>query len=148
MRRRIGASIATLWWQGLGRLGLDRARWQSLPRTTRRAVKALVWIGIGLLLIAFLGVWKPSALVIGAIVFLLVVPDYSRILGRRVGRFVVPVGILAIAVTYPFYASSNGSVTATRIPTTAAARLPWRATAPLTRTEPPNGIEGKQTRIA
>jgi branched-chain amino acid transport system permease protein len=124
VRRRIGASIATLWWQGLGRLGLDRARWQSLPRTTRRAVKALVWIGIGLLLIAFLGVWKPSALVIGAIVFLLVVPDYSRILGRRVGRFVVPVGILAIAVTYPFYASSNGSVS------TAMPQLPIFGTFP------------------
>jgi branched-chain amino acid transport system permease protein len=126
MPRRIRSAIAAFWWEGLGHLGLDRARWQKLPPLTRRAVKAFVWIGIGLLLIAFLGVWKPSALVMAAIIFLLVVPDYSRLTigGRRVGRFIVPTAVLALAVTYPFYASSNGSVS------TAMPQLPIFGTFP------------------
>jgi branched-chain amino acid transport system permease protein len=112
VRRRLRAAIAAGWWYALGRVGLSRQRWLQLPRTPRRAAKALIWIGIGLLLVAFGGVWKISALAIAAVVFLLVVPRYDRLTigGRPVGRFVIPAAVLAIAITYPFYASSSGGV--------------------------------------
>jgi len=112
MRRRIRVAVAAAWWSVLSRAGLTPHRWQRLPRTTRRAVKAIVWVAIALVLVGFLGVWKWSALAIGAVVLLLVVPRYDRLTfrGRRVGRFVVPGAVLALAVAYPFYASSNGAV--------------------------------------
>jgi len=96
----------------LGAAGLDRARWRRLPRTTRRAIKAAIWVVIGLLLVWGGGVWQWSALPMAAVILLLVVPRYDRLTfrGRRVGRFVVPTGVLAIAIAYPFYASSNGNV--------------------------------------
>jgi branched-chain amino acid transport system permease protein len=112
VRRRIRAGVAAAWWTGLGRLGLDRERWQRLPPMVRRTVKAFLWTAVALVLVGFLGVWQWSALAIAAVVLLLVVPRYDRIRfrGKRVGRFVVPAAVLAIAVAYPFYASSNGSV--------------------------------------
>jgi len=111
-RRRIGTAIAQAWWAFLGLLGLDRPRWQRLPRRTRRAVKALVWVTIGLLLVWGGGVWQWSALAIAAVVLVLVVPSYDRITirGRRIGRFIVPGFVLALAIAYPYYASLNGSV--------------------------------------
>ena len=112
MRRRIATAVAAAWWGVLSRAGLTPHRWQRLPRMTRRAVKALVWVAVGLLLVGFLGVWQWSALAIAAVVLLLVVPSYDRLTwrGRRVGRFVVPGAVLALAVAYPLYASSNGAV--------------------------------------
>jgi len=108
----IRAAFSSQWWRLLGAFGLDKARWRRLPRTGRRAVKAIGWVGIGLALVGFLGVWKPSALAIAAVVLVLVVPRYDRITvrGRRVGRFVVPSAVLALAILYPIYASSNGGV--------------------------------------
>jgi branched-chain amino acid transport system permease protein len=111
VRRRIRAAISGLWWRALSALGLSRERWLALPHTARRAVKATVWVGIGLLLVLGLGVWKPSALAIAAVILVLVVPRYDRITfrGRRVGKHFIPLAVLAIAVTYPFYAyNSNG----------------------------------------
>jgi branched-chain amino acid transport system permease protein len=112
MRRQIAAAISQAWWSALGAAGLDRERWRRLPRTTRRATKAVVWVGIGLLLVVGGGVWQWSALAIAAVVLLLVVPNWRRVtVGKwRIGRFIVPAAALAIAVAYPYYASSNGSV--------------------------------------
>ncbi|HZQ89373.1 MAG TPA: branched-chain amino acid ABC transporter permease [Gaiellaceae bacterium] len=112
MRRRVIAGVGEGWWALLGTFGLTRARWRELPRIARRAVKAVLWLVVGLLLIAFLGVWEWSALAIAAVVLVLVVPDYGRITvrGRRVGRFIVPAAVLVLAATYPFYASSQGDV--------------------------------------
>jgi branched-chain amino acid transport system permease protein len=106
------AAVSATWWNALGALGLTNERWMRLPHVARRAVKGLVWAAIGLLLVAFLGVWQWSALVIAAVVLVLVVPRYNRltIAGKPVGRFVFPLGVLALAVTYPFYANSNGAV--------------------------------------
>jgi branched-chain amino acid transport system permease protein len=112
VRRRLRAAVSALWWQALALLGLKRERWTALPKTARRGVKATIWMGIGLLLVAFLGVWQWSALVIAGVILVLVVPRYDRvtIAGRRVGRFFVPAGVLAIAITYPFYAYSSTGV--------------------------------------
>jgi branched-chain amino acid transport system permease protein len=86
--------------------------WTSLSPLARRAIKATAWTGLGLLLVVLFGVWQWSALVIAAIVLVLVVPSYSRVRigGKRIGRFVVPAGILTLAITYPFYASSTTGV--------------------------------------
>jgi branched-chain amino acid transport system permease protein len=112
MGRRLSAAVSREWWAAVGRLGLDRDRWESLPLFTRRLVVALVWTGIGLLLVAFLGVWKWSALPIAAVILLIAVPPYERlrVRGRPVGRWIVTAAVLALAIAYPFYASSNGGV--------------------------------------
>ena len=112
MGLRVKVAVSEAWWKTLTAVGLTPGRWRRLPRTTRRAVKALVWVAIGLVLVGFLGVWQWSALAIAAVILVLVVPRYNRITfrGRRVGRAVIPVAVFAIAFAYPFYASSNGGV--------------------------------------
>ena len=97
MRRR----ISKVWWEILGNVfRLDRPRWQAQPRPVRRAVKTVVWLAIGLLLVALFGVWKIAALAVAAVVALLVIPAWNRL---PYGRFVVPVAVLAIAISYPYY---------------------------------------------
>jgi branched-chain amino acid transport system permease protein len=110
--RVVRGAISESWWRLFGALGLSRARWEALPKIARRTVKASIWTGIGLLLVAFLGVWQWSALAIAAVVLVLVVPSYGRVTigGRRVGRFIVPLAALAIAITYPFYAYTSTGV--------------------------------------
>ena len=112
MRRRIGETVGRAWWRGLSSAGLTPERWLGLPRLARRAIKALLWTVVGLLLVGFLGVWQWSALAIAAVVLVLVIPDYGRVRfrGRRVGRWFIPIAVLALAVAYPWYASSNGGV--------------------------------------
>jgi branched-chain amino acid transport system permease protein len=112
VRRVVRGAISDAWWRALGALGLTRERWDALPKIGRRAVKASIWTGIGLLLVAYLGVWQWSALPIAAVVLILVVPSYGRVTigGRRVGRFIVPLAALAIAITYPFYAYTSTGV--------------------------------------
>jgi branched-chain amino acid transport system permease protein len=106
--RRLREQIVRRWWEGLGRAGLTRDRWVRLPPLTRRAVVAAIWVGIGLILVAWGGVWKASALAVAAVVLLLVVPPFRRLrFGRLdVGGWVVPVAVVAIAVVYPWYVGS------------------------------------------
>jgi branched-chain amino acid transport system permease protein len=97
-------------WSALGIAPhLYRRAVDALPARLRRPAKAFFWVGIALLLVGFLGVWKASALAIAGVVLLLAVPRYERLTigGHRVGRYVVPGAVLAIAVTYPYY---NGSL--------------------------------------
>jgi branched-chain amino acid transport system permease protein len=104
--------VSEAWWKLLSVFGLTPKRWRALSPTARRAVKAGVWLGIGLLLIVGLGVWQWSALAIAAVIFVLVVPNYSGITirGHRVGKYVIPLAVLAIAITYPLYATSSTGV--------------------------------------
>jgi len=110
--RAVRGAISDSWWSASGALGLSHERWTALPRTARRAVKASIWTVFGLILVVFFGVWQWSALAIAAVVLVLVVPSYGRVtIGRRrVGRFIVPVAALAIAITYPFYAYTSTGV--------------------------------------
>jgi branched-chain amino acid transport system permease protein len=112
VRRVVRDAIAESWWAGLGAIGLSHERWSALPKIGRRAVKASIWTGLGLVLVVFFGVWQWSALAIAAVVLVLVVPSYGRLtIGqRRVGRFIVPAAALAIAITYPFYAYTSTGV--------------------------------------
>jgi branched-chain amino acid transport system permease protein len=107
-RRQIVGAISAAWWAALGRVGLSHQRWLALPRLTRRAVKAAVWAAIGLVLVALFGVWQTSALAVAAAVLLLVIPSYERLkVGRyRVGKWVLPGAVLAIAIVYPYYLGS------------------------------------------
>jgi branched-chain amino acid transport system permease protein len=96
VRRRLSET----WWNALGSIGLPRSRWLAQPRTTRRAVKTIFWLGIFLLLVALFGVWKTSALAVAAVVAALVIPTWRRLPN---GRWIIPIAVLAIAVAYPYY---------------------------------------------
>ena len=48
MRRRIAGAISGGWWSALGAVGFPHERWLALPRLTRRAVKAVLWVALGL----------------------------------------------------------------------------------------------------
>ena len=65
----------------------------------------MLWIVVGLILTWQLGVWKVTALAAALVVLLLVVPWYRSltIRGKRVGKWVVPASLLAIAIAYPYY---------------------------------------------
>jgi branched-chain amino acid transport system permease protein len=112
MRRRIAGTISEAWWRALGAVGLPHERWLALPSRTRRAVKAVIWVGISLILVWRFGVWKTSALAVAVVVLLLVVPRYENVTvrGVRVGKWIIPVAALAIAITYPYYLGSMPQV--------------------------------------
>jgi len=105
VRRVISARVSAVWWAILSRLGLSQQRWRSWPRMTRRTVKGVIAVAIGLVLVAVFGVWETSAIVIAAIVLLLVIVPYQnlRIRGRNVGKWVLPVVVVAIVASYPYY---------------------------------------------
>jgi branched-chain amino acid transport system permease protein len=100
VRRR----IAEGWWAALGAAGLPHERWLAWPRVTRRAITTAVWLAIALVLVALFGVWKTTALAVAAVIALLAVPAWNRL---PYGRFVVPIALLGIAISYPYY---NGSL--------------------------------------
>jgi branched-chain amino acid transport system permease protein len=105
VRRRLRAQISAAWWRALGALGLPQERWAAQPQLVRRLVLVVVWAGIALVLIALWGVWKTSALAAAAIVVFLGVPWYERLTvrGKRIGKWVVPLAVLGLAIGYPYY---------------------------------------------
>jgi branched-chain amino acid transport system permease protein len=105
MRRRIREGVSRALWSGLAKVGLPRERWLAWPRLARRTVKVVLWLVLALVLIRAFGVWKTSALAAALVVLVLAVPWYDRltIRGKRVGKWVVPGAVLAIAATYPYY---------------------------------------------
>jgi branched-chain amino acid transport system permease protein len=108
MRRRTREQIARAWWSVLTAAGLPPERWNALPSLLRRTIKAVIWIAIGLVLVALFGVWKTSALAAAAVVLVLVIPWHRRlsIAGRPLGKFFLPAAVLVIAVLYPYYGAS------------------------------------------
>jgi branched-chain amino acid transport system permease protein len=105
VRRELAASISSAWWRALGAVGLTRQRWLSLPATSRRTVKVVFWVAVFVVLVAAFGVWKTSTLAIAAVLVALLAPRWSRLSigGRRVGKWVAPLAVLAIACAYPYY---------------------------------------------
>jgi branched-chain amino acid transport system permease protein len=99
--RTFRKQVSAAWWSVLGAVGLPQSRWLGFSRLTRRAVKTVVWLAIGLALVALFGVWETSAILIAVIIALLVVPAWSR-LGRG-GKWVVPLAVIAIVIAYPYY---------------------------------------------
>jgi branched-chain amino acid transport system permease protein len=92
----------------LGAVGLPHERWSRQRRVVRHAVKAAIWVGVFLLLVAVFGVWTTSTLAIGAVLLVLFAPSWNRvsIRGHPVGKWVAPVAVLAIVLTYPSYVDS------------------------------------------
>ena len=102
-------AVSERWWALLASAGLSQRRWRSWPAPTRRLVKAVLWLGAGLVLTALFGVWNASALAVAAVVLLLVVPEWSKLprLGPLdLGRWVAPAIALAAAIAYPYYLGS------------------------------------------
>ena len=97
---RVGAAVASAWWRALGAAGLPHERWNAFDPVVRRAIKAAVLGGIGLLLVAFFGTFRVSAIIAFLVVFALYVPPYERV---RFGGAVRPLATALIALAYPFY---------------------------------------------
>lgn len=112
MRRRVREAIARRWWATLSRAGVSQHRWRSWPAPTRRAVKAVLALGIGLALVALFGVWKTTALAVAAVILILFVPRWERVTfrGRRVGKYVTPLAAFGIVIAYPYYVNSMPQV--------------------------------------
>jgi branched-chain amino acid transport system permease protein len=91
---------------------LPRERWDALPSTGRRAVKAGLWVALFVLLVALFGVWKTSAFAVAAVIFLLLAPAWDRltIRGWRIGRWFAPAAVIAIVASYPYYVNSMPEV--------------------------------------
>jgi branched-chain amino acid transport system permease protein len=112
VRRRIVQSISRAWWTALGTVGLPRERWDALPGAGRRAVKAGLWVAAFLVLVGAFGVWKTSALAVGAVIFLLLAPTWNRVTirGWRIGKWFAPAAVVAIVASYPYYVNSMPEV--------------------------------------
>src|SRR3954447_2481099 len=112
MRRRIAASVSAALWTALGAVGLPHDRWLAFPKLTRRAVKAAIWVAIGLVLVALFGVWKTSALAVAVVILLLVVPRYEHLTvrGFPIGKWITPAAVLGLAIAYPYYLGSMPEV--------------------------------------
>jgi branched-chain amino acid transport system permease protein len=110
--RNVRRVISEAWWRALGAVGLPRERWNALPPVARRGVTATAWVAVGLVLVALFGAWRSSALAIAAFVLLLTVPPWPRLHIRsiRLGRWVLPAGILGAAIAYPYYLGSMPQV--------------------------------------
>src|SRR5688572_11628656 len=106
--RTLRQHISRAWWGLLGAAGLPRERWNAVDPLARRAVKVGVWLLIGLVLVLLEGDWNWSAIVAAFVVFALVVPPWRELLPYRLGRFVVPLSVLVLAVTYPHYLVPSG----------------------------------------
>jgi branched-chain amino acid transport system permease protein len=98
---RIRERTTSGFWTAAGAVGLNPQRWRSLPLIVKRL---LVAAAIGLLsLVIFFPLFGATAGAFWAfLVFLgLYVPPWERV--PYVGRFIIPVAVLALVVTYPFY---------------------------------------------
>jgi branched-chain amino acid transport system permease protein len=98
--RSAGRWISVRWWRLLARLGFPQERWLALDRKVRRAVKAVVWVAIGLILVLIGGVWNSTALAAAAIILLVVIAPWDRV---PFGQWIVPLVFLVLAILYPFY---------------------------------------------
>jgi branched-chain amino acid transport system permease protein len=91
-------------WVLLGRLGFPEERWRGWSPVVQRAVIAGI-IGVLLLVVlAPLFGFDATAYITYSLFLVLYVPSWGRF--GRVGRWVIPLAFLALAVTFPYYADS------------------------------------------
>jgi branched-chain amino acid transport system permease protein len=91
-------------WVLLGRFGFPEERWRSWSPIRQRAVIAGAIGALLLVVLAPLFGFDTAAFVTYALFVVLYVPSWGRF--GRVGRWVIPLAFLALAVTFPYYTDS------------------------------------------
>ena len=94
--RRIGE----LWWRLLGTARLRQGALARARPAIAAHVKTVIWVAIGLILVAIGGVFNSSALVAAAIVLAVLIIPWDRL---PLGQWIVPLVFLVLAILYPFY---------------------------------------------
>jgi branched-chain amino acid transport system permease protein len=100
---RVRDWISKHWWALLGAAGLSHDRWAKLDEWQRRLGKVLL---AGLLLVVILAPitgFDFTAVAAFAVFLILYVPPWSHM--PRLGRFIVPLGVLGIAIAFPYYSN-------------------------------------------
>jgi branched-chain amino acid transport system permease protein len=100
--RRLREWLSDRRWRVLGAGGLDKTRWENLPHWQRRAARMAL---VGLLLIAVFAPifgFDSSAYLAFLVVVAVYVPPWNRL--PFLGRWIVPLAVLALAVAFPYYA--------------------------------------------
>jgi branched-chain amino acid transport system permease protein len=81
--------------------------WGDRSELERRAVIGAVAVVIGNLLLVAFSSWETSAVLVSLVFLGLYVPAWPRVgirvRGIRLGRLVIPVALILLALTYPFY---------------------------------------------
>jgi branched-chain amino acid transport system permease protein len=81
--------------------------WGKLNEFERRLAIGAIAVVIGNLLLLAFSSWDYSAVLVSLVFLALYVPAWSRVgirvRGIRLGRLVIPLALVAIALTYPFY---------------------------------------------
>ena len=89
-------------WRVLERIGLPEQRWRAWPVTYKRAVIAgTVGLLALIILTPFAGGVDAAAVYTWIVFAVLYVPPWERV--PRIGRYIPPLGLLAVIVCYPFY---------------------------------------------
>src|SRR5213593_927028 len=105
---RLRGRVGPAWWRLLGGAGGSKERWTKLPHWQRRGILFVVWATIGFVLILAFGGGTEPALLTFLVLAALVVPPWHEV--PRVGRFIVPFGLLVVALMYPFYAAHEFTI--------------------------------------
>src|SRR5919206_2887621 len=81
--------------------------WGDRSELERRAVIGAVAVVIGNLLLVAFSSWDFSAVLVSLVFLALYVPAWNRVgievRGVRLGRLVIPLALILLALTYPFY---------------------------------------------
>jgi branched-chain amino acid transport system permease protein len=114
------SEVGTLWWRLLGNVGLTQERFHELPTWQQRAGKVALGGAIAFLISVlinalerFVGTsgldvsivsFSAAAWLAFAVLAVLLVPSWRRL--PWVGKYVIPLGVLALAFTFPYYTGS------------------------------------------
>jgi branched-chain amino acid transport system permease protein len=104
LRRALRDGLHQVWqgrWAVLGAVGLGEERWQRWPLFGKRAFITLLTGVLAIVVLAPFSGFDPAALYTWLVFAALYVPPWERI--PVVGRYLPPLGLLAVVVTYPFY---------------------------------------------
>jgi branched-chain amino acid transport system permease protein len=88
------------WWRLLARVGLPESRWEALPGWEQRLVKFAAVSLLCLVVLAPIYGFDAGAYVMFLVVGALYIPDWKR---YRFGGLILPAGVLAICIAYPYY---------------------------------------------
>jgi branched-chain amino acid transport system permease protein len=116
-RIRIAGQLGEAWWKALAAAGLPRERYRALPTWQQRGLKVVLG-GVAAFLLVFVvnllerfvgsaggGVsiltFDAAAYLTFAVVVALLVPPWGEL--PVLGRLVIPLAVLAIAITFPYY---------------------------------------------